>query len=67
MKNIYEVLRQKEIELSSLKKEIEALRIAAPLLSEGEEADNDNEPKLVVNASRKPITVAGKTEQSRWP
>ena len=45
MKNVYEVLRQKELELSRLKKEIEALRVAAPLLSEDNEARHD-EPNL---------------------
>jgi len=34
MKNVYEVLRQKEAELAKLEKEVEALRLAAPLLSE---------------------------------
>jgi hypothetical protein len=34
MKNVYEVLRQKEMELARLEKEVEALRVAAPLLSE---------------------------------
>ena len=29
MKNVYEVLRQKELELSRLEKEVEALRVAA--------------------------------------
>ena len=37
MKNVYEVLRQKELELSKLEKEVEALRVAAPLLSEDKE------------------------------
>ncbi|MGA2359116.1 MAG: hypothetical protein ABSF66_08960 [Terriglobales bacterium] len=37
MKNVYEVLRQKELELTRLEKEVEALRIAAPLLSEEKE------------------------------
>jgi hypothetical protein len=37
MKNIYEVLRQKELQISQLAKEVEALRIVAPLLSEGME------------------------------
>ncbi len=36
MKNVYEVLRQKELELTRLEKEVEALRVAAPLLSESE-------------------------------
>jgi len=34
MKNVYEVLREKELEVSRLEAEVEALRIAAPLLSE---------------------------------
>jgi len=34
MKNVYEVLRQKEMELTRLEKEVEALRLVAPLLSE---------------------------------
>jgi hypothetical protein len=44
MKDIYEVLRQKELQLSRLEKEVEALRVAAPLLSEDDEADNNNKP-----------------------
>jgi hypothetical protein len=46
MKNVYEVLRQKELEVSRLEKEVEALRVAAPLLSEDGEAGNDNKPTL---------------------
>ena len=38
MKNVYEVLRQKELELSRLEKEVEALRVAAPLLSDDKES-----------------------------
>ena len=34
MKNVYEVLRQKELELARLEKEVEALRVAAPFLSD---------------------------------
>lgn len=37
MKNVYEVLRQKEMELTRLEKEVEALRVVAPLLSEEKE------------------------------
>jgi hypothetical protein len=40
MKNVYEVLRQKELEVSRLQKEVEALKAAAPLLSEDDEADS---------------------------
>ncbi len=32
MKNVYEVLRQKELEQSRLENEVEALRVVAPLL-----------------------------------
>jgi len=36
MKNIYDVMRQKELEIERLKKEIEALRVVAPMLEEKE-------------------------------
>jgi hypothetical protein len=42
MKDAYEVLRQKELELSRVGAEVEALRVAAPLLSADEEVDDDN-------------------------
>jgi hypothetical protein len=41
MKNVYEVLRQKEMELTRLEKEVEALRLVAPLLSEEKESMMD--------------------------
>ena len=41
MKNVYEVLRQKEMELTRLEKEVEALRLVAPLLSEEKESATD--------------------------
>ena len=41
MKNVYEVLRQKEMELTRLEKEVEALRLVAPLLSEEKENISD--------------------------
>ena len=41
MKNVYEVLRQKEMELTRLEKEVEALRLVAPLLSEEKEMASD--------------------------
>jgi hypothetical protein len=58
MKNVYEVLRQKELELSRLEKEVEALRVAAPLLSEDKEAGNDNKPTLASPATtQQPIRI----------
>jgi hypothetical protein len=50
MKNVYEVLRQKELELSRLEKEVEALRVVAPLLSE--------EGKEMINEVGKPTLAA---------
>jgi hypothetical protein len=55
MKNVYEVLRQKELELTRLEKEVEALRVAAPLLSD----DKDSASELEYN---KP-TLAGMPQQ----
>jgi hypothetical protein len=41
MKDVYEILRLKEIELSKVKAEVEALGIAAPLLSDEEDLGTD--------------------------
>lgn len=54
MKNVYEVLRQKEMELTRLEKEVEALRLVAPLLSE--EKENAAEAKSAL-----PTAVNGPT------
>ena len=71
MKNVYEVLRQKELEVW-LKREVEALRVVAPLLSEGEEAGNDNKPRLAtstaVSATPQADRAAGWDDRAkRWP
>jgi hypothetical protein len=58
MKNVYEVLRQKELELARLEKEVEALRIAAPLLSEDKELDVTAKPTAVPAAvPQQPVRV----------
>jgi hypothetical protein len=44
MKDIYELLRQKEFEISRLEIEVEALRVAAPLLSDDREVGTDDQP-----------------------
>ena len=44
MKDIYELLRQKELDISRLEIEVEALRIVAPLLSDDGDSDADNMP-----------------------
>ncbi len=61
MKNVYEVLRQKELELARLEKEVEALRVAAPLLSDDKEAvaeATNNKPTLAAAAApQQPIRI----------
>jgi hypothetical protein len=57
MKNVYEVLRQKELELTRLEKEVEALRVAAPLLSE-EKEQMAEAPKPTLAASQpQPVRI----------
>lgn len=59
MKNVYEVLRQKELELARLEKEVEALRVAAPLLSDEKESGMEaNKPTLAsTSATQQPIRI----------
>jgi hypothetical protein len=62
MRNVYEVLRQKELELARLEKEVEALRVAAPLLSEDKEMvaeATNNKPTLATSTSvpQQPIRI----------
>ena len=54
MKNVYEVLRQKEMELTRLEKEVEALRLVAPLLSEEKEALSDGVKPVLATAVNGP-------------
>ena len=61
MKDAYEVLRLKEIELSRVEAEVEALRMAAPLLSDdGDYANNDApaSPRWTVPARPVPVPKA---------
>lgn len=60
MRNVYEVLRQKELELARLEKEVEALRVAAPLLSEEKESNDEHKPALAsaAGAGQQPIRMA---------
>ncbi|HYV27696.1 MAG TPA: hypothetical protein VFA77_09200 [Candidatus Eisenbacteria bacterium] len=61
MRNVYEVLRQKELELAKLEKEVEALRVAAPLLSDDKEIAADaanNKPTLASSGvTQQPIRI----------
>jgi hypothetical protein len=57
MKNVYEVLRQKELELSRLEKEVEALRVAAPLLSDDKDIGSE------ITSTKPTLTTAAPTTQ----
>jgi hypothetical protein len=60
MKNVYEVLRQKEMELTRLEREVEALRLVAPLLSEEKENMSETaKPALAaaVNGPQAPARI----------
>jgi hypothetical protein len=70
MRDVYEVLRQKELEVSRLEEEVEALRVVAPLLSEDGEAENDNQPTLLraVNDTPQPDHSGWQDKlKNRWP
>jgi hypothetical protein len=59
MKNVYEVLRQKQLELARLEKEVEALRVTAPLLAD-EDKDSLDAPKPTLAAAatgQQPIRI----------
>ncbi|MGA7907610.1 MAG: hypothetical protein WCA16_09420 [Candidatus Sulfotelmatobacter sp.] len=60
MKNVYEVLRQKEMELTRLEKEVEALRLVAPLLSEEQKeamAEVGKPALAAANGPQQPIRI----------
>ncbi|MFZ0800313.1 MAG: hypothetical protein WCA13_16195 [Terriglobales bacterium] len=57
MKNVYEVLRQKELELTRLEKEVEALRVAAPLLSEEKEQLAEAPKPTLTAAPQQPVRI----------
>jgi hypothetical protein len=58
MKNVYEVLRQKEMELTRLEKEVEALRLVAPLLSEEKESLSEISKPALATAVNGPQPAA---------
>jgi hypothetical protein len=58
MKNVYEVLREKERNLIRLRTEVEALRLAAPLLIDPETDRGAQQPDL---------TLAPALQRNKWP
>ncbi len=73
MKNIYEVMRQKEAEIEHIKKELQALRIVAPLLEEELIAESDlraaTPPPLrtYTSVQSKPAPVSSSETKPVWP
>jgi hypothetical protein len=70
MKNIYEVLRQKETEIERLKKEVQALRIVAPLLEEELVTEMPTAPPLARTyrtLQAKTAVVAAPDTKPIWP
>jgi len=50
MRDVYQVLREKELEVSRVREEVEALRAAIPLLADGEEVEPSEAPMRAVNS-----------------
>jgi len=70
MKDVYAVLREKGMEQSRLEKQVEALRVAAPLLSEDGETEDDNRATLLraVNDTPAPDHSVGQDRgKNHWP
>jgi hypothetical protein len=68
MRNIYEVLRQKEADIERLKKELQALRVVAPLLEEELLAETQTVTPTVRNyptVPAKPVTTTD--TKPIWP
>jgi hypothetical protein len=71
MKNIYDVMRQKELELERLKKEIEALRLVAPMLEDQEAVREIASPTKTYSSAQQnsePIMAVETGKAARvWP
>jgi hypothetical protein len=81
MKDIHEVLGLKELELSRLEIEVEALRVVAPLLSDDKEVGNEKptsarsttrsqriQVSQAVNANSRPAHAAESEDRAQgWP
>jgi hypothetical protein len=62
MKNVYEVLREKEMDLARLRIEVEALRFVAPLL-----ADGNGELNADPSVRRPDVAWSPSLERNKWP
>jgi hypothetical protein len=62
MKNIYEVLREKEMDLARLRTEVDALRFVAPLLADGGVDASD-----VEHVHRPDLAWSPALDRNKWP
>jgi len=62
MKNIFEVLREKEIDLARVRTEAEALRFVAPLLIDQSGETNDDS-----GVSRPDLAWTPALQRNKWP
>jgi len=69
MKNVYEVLRQKELELARLEKEVEALRVVAPLLSpeDAKELGIESSKPTLAQTTQQPIRIPQQAAVNQSP
>jgi len=67
MKNVYEVLRQKELEVSRVEKEVEALRVAAPLLSDHDDSNGTMDSSDTQSSGSQTDHVVGREKARRLP
>jgi hypothetical protein len=65
VRNPYQVLREKESELEKVKREVEALRLVLPLLTE--EETGSNKPANTQPEARKDATTGLKIPTQKWP
>jgi len=66
MRNVYQVLRDKELELERLSREVEALRLVVPLLAE----EADGSPRMSAQVAEKGFSKGVATQQIpavSWP
>ncbi len=68
MRDVYAVLRQKELEQTRLENEVQALRVVAPLL--GGDAEHDHQPALRRAVNVPPQADPNRlqaSDKNRWP
>jgi hypothetical protein len=66
MKDVYAVLRQKELEKSRLENEVEALRVVAPLLEDGT-AEMKSLPRAVNDTPQPDHRGWQERDKKHWP